>query len=133
MEQHPRKHFRKRDAILNCLRQTTVHPSAEWLFDALKSEHSDISLATVYRNLSLFMQQGTIASLGTVAGVERFDGNTEPHVHFICTQCASILDLSDMEVPEALNNAASKSAGGKVAGCQLTFTGICGHCLKKTN
>ena len=32
------KHFRKRDAILNCLRQTTVHPSAEWVYAKLKPE-----------------------------------------------------------------------------------------------
>ena len=127
------KQFRKRNAILECLKATDLHPSADTVHEMLRAEHPDISLATVYRNLSLFKQQGIIASLGTVAGVERFDGNTEPHVHFICNQCSKILDLSDMDVPEELNTAASKSAGGKVAGCQLTFTGICGDCLPKTN
>jgi Fur family peroxide stress response transcriptional regulator len=36
------KHFRKRDAILTCLRGTTVHPSADWIYEQLKAEHSDI-------------------------------------------------------------------------------------------
>ena len=48
------KHFRKRDAILNCLRQTDVHPSAEWVHAQLKPEYPDLSLGTVYRNLALF-------------------------------------------------------------------------------
>ena len=65
------KHFRKRDAILTCLRQTTVHPSAEWIYAKLKPEIPDLSLGTVYRNLALFKQQGLITSLGTVNGVER--------------------------------------------------------------
>jgi len=124
------KHFRKRDAILNCVRCTTTHPSAEWVFEHVRQEVPDISLATVYRNLSLFKEQGLIVSLGTVKGVERFDGNTEPHVHFICTQCGGVLDLPEISVPEELNSAVARSSGGRVDNCQLSFTGICGECRK---
>ena len=124
------KHFRKRDAILNCVRSTTAHPSADWVFEHVKEQVPDISLATVYRNLALFKEQGLIASLGTVNGVERFDGNTEPHVHFICTQCGGVLDLPEISVPEELNSAVARSSGGRVDNCQLSFTGICGECRK---
>ena len=124
------KHFRKRDAILACIRSTTEHPSAEWIYEAVKSQIPDISLATVYRNLSLFKEQGLITSLGTVKGVERFDGNIEPHVHFICTGCGSVLDLTGMEVPEELNSAAARDSGGRVDSCQLSFTGMCGNCAQ---
>ena len=123
------KHFRKRDAILTCLRGTTVHPSADWVYEQLKAEHSDISLATVYRNLALFKTQGLITSLGTVNGVERFDGNTDPHVHYICTDCGSVLDLEGIAVPEELNSAVACGTGGLVSGCQLTFTGKCKECI----
>ena len=122
------KHFRKRDAILACIRSTTEHPSAEWIYESVKSQIPDISLATVYLNLSLFKEQGLITSLGTVNGVERFDANLEPHVHFICTGCGSVLDLHGMEVPEALNSAAARESGGRVTSCQLNFAGICGKC-----
>lgn len=125
------KHFRKRDAILTCLRGTTVHPSADWVYEQLKAEHSDISLATVYRNLALFKTQGLINSLGTVQGVERFDGNTAPHVHFICTECGCILDLEGIAVPEELNNLAACTAGGQISGCQLNFTGKCQKCINQ--
>ena len=59
------KQFRKRNAILACLRGTTCHPSAEKLYQMLRQEHPDISLATVYRNLALFKSQGIIASMAT--------------------------------------------------------------------
>ena len=124
------KHFRKRDAILNCVRATTTHPSAEWVYENVRTQMPDISLATVYRNLSLFKEQGLITSLGTVKGVERFDGNTEPHVHFICTQCGGVQDLPEISVPEELNSAVARSSGGRVDNCQLSFTGICGECRK---
>jgi Fur family peroxide stress response transcriptional regulator len=124
------KHFRKRDAILHCVRSTDAHPSADWVFEHVKEQMPDISLATVYRNLSLFKEQGLITSLGTVKGVERFDGNTEPHVHFICTQCGNVQDLPEISVPEELNSAVAQSSGGRVDNCQLSFTGICGECRK---
>ena len=124
------KHFRKRDAILTCLRETTEHPSAERVYSQLKQEIPDLSLGTVYRNLSLFKEQGVICSLGTVKGVERFDANTEPHVHYICTECGKVLDLQKIQVPEDLNQAAATDSGGEVSGCQLTFTGVCGQCAK---
>ena len=124
------KHFRKRDAILTCLRSTDTHPSAEWIYENVRQEIPDISLATVYRNLALFKKQGIIQSLGTVNGIERFDGNTAPHVHFICTECSAVLDLPELDPPEELRSAAAKGVGGQVSACQLTFTGTCGACIK---
>ena len=122
------KHFRKRDAILTCLRSTDTHPSAEWINENVRQEIRDISLATVYRNLSLFKEQGMISSLGTVKGIERFDANTAPHVHYICTSCGDVVDLPEISVPEEMNFAAAHASGGRVDCCQLTFTGICGDC-----
>ena len=129
MEATRAKHFRKRDAILSCIKQTHVHPSADWVYAQLKPQIPDLSIGTVYRNLALFKEQGSIVSLGTVQGVERFDGNTEPHVHFICTGCGRVDDLPQMEVPQALCCQAGSQTGGRVECCQLTFTGRCSQCL----
>ena len=126
-----KKHFRKRDAILTCLRQTTVHPSAEWIYAQLKPEIPDLSIGTVYRNLALFKEKGMIISVGTVKGVERFDGNTDPHVHFICAGCDAVIDLDEMQVPESLSQTAATCCGGQVETCQLTFTGYCRDCINK--
>ncbi len=123
------KRFRKRDAILTCLRQTKTHPTADWIYNQLKPQIPDLSLGTVYRNLNLFKQQGLVTSLGTVGGFERFDGETAPHVHFVCNCCGSVQDLPDVEIPQALT--ASADPIGQVESCQLTFTGKCLDCLNK--
>ena len=123
------KHFRKREAVLDCLRSTTSHPTAEWVHAQLRAQFPDISLGTVYRNLAMFKDQGIITSLGTVGGVERFDANTEPHVHFICNQCYRVDDLPEMEIPADLSNAADRCSGGRAEICHLSFTGTCRDCL----
>ena len=126
-----KKNFRKRTAILSFLRQTDEHPSAEMVYNHLKAEIPDLSLGTVYRNLSMFKAQGEIISLGTVNGVERFDGNIEPHVHFICNGCDGVTDLPQIQVPEELNRQVNKATGGTTEMCHLTFTGYCKDCKEK--
>ena len=123
--EHATKHFRKRSAILDCLRGTTAHPSAEMVHKMLQEAHPDISLATVYRNLSLFKSQGLITSVATVRGIERFDANTAPHVHFICSGCDAVMDLHQIEVPLALGEQCTDC---RIDSCQLTFHGLCGNC-----
>jgi len=122
------KQFRKRNAILAYLQSTNAHPSAETVFAHLKTEFPDLSLGTVYRNLSMFKQEGLIASLGTVNGIERFDANTAQHVHFVCTGCDAVIDLPHISTPEALQKAAADECGGKVQECHLSFTGLCRDC-----
>ena len=123
------KHFLKRDAILDCLRQSKAHPSAETIYSQLKPQIPDLAMGTVYRNLTLFKEQGLVSSVATVKGVERFDGNTQPHVHFICQDCDAVIDLMEMEIPQALSQAAEAACGGNVNECQLCFTGKCRGCI----
>ncbi len=83
----------QRKEILNILKNTKTHPTAEWIYEEVQKIRSDISLGTVYRNLKVLREQGKILELhdGTKA---RYDGTIEPHAHFICEKCGDITDLS---------------------------------------
>ena len=131
--EHAVKHFKKREAILTCLRETDLHPSADWVYNRLKPEYPDLSLGTVYRNLTLFKEQGLIASLGTVAGVERFDGNTIDHVHFVCENCSAVSDLHQIHIPDSLHQEVTDCSGNQMHSCQLTISGLCSGCINKEN
>ena len=124
------KNFRKRSAILTYLQQTDSHPSAETIFTDLKQEIPDLSMGTVYRNLTLFKEQGLAMSVATVSGVERFDANTDPHVHFICSHCDAVIDLHKVQTPQVLCRDAEGAIGCRVDQCQLSFTGLCSQCLE---
>lgn len=121
-----RKHSKKRDAILECVRSAKTHPSAEWVYSQLKPKIPDLSLGTVYRNLALFKQEGIIGSMGVVDGMERFEGNTLPHTHFICSHCSAVIDVDGIDPPDEL---CQKVGCGSVRECVLTFTGICNQCV----
>ena len=124
------KHFRKRSAIYDYLCSTKSHPSAETVFTQLKPQIPDLSMGTVYRNLNLFRQQGLASVVATVNGVERFDANTQPHVHFICDHCDAVVDLMQMQIPQSLMDQAATQCGGTVGGCSLSFNGLCAACKR---
>jgi Fur family peroxide stress response transcriptional regulator len=125
-----RKHSRKRDAILACLRGTTCHPPAEWVYRQLKPELPDLSLGTVYRNLALFKQEGTIESVGIVDGLERFDGRIAPHCHFVCLGCGAVIDVETTELSGELVELAGRETGGQVTSYRLNYFGFCEKCKK---
>ncbi len=126
MEHRKRKHSRKRDAILACLRSTPTHPSADWIYARLKPEIPDLSLGTVYRNLNLFREEGLIVSVGVVDGLERFDADVSPHMHFICSRCGAVIDAGTAEMSERLALCGARC--GEVESCRITFSGVCSHC-----
>ena len=125
------KNFRKRNAILAYLQDKVTHPSAEIIYSDLKQQIPDLSMATVYRNLTKFRQEGLVQCVATVKGVERYDANTDPHVHFICRHCDAVIDLHEMQIPPQLIDQAATVTGGKVDTCCLSFSGLCRDCLAK--
>lgn len=121
---------KKRQAIYDCLQNTHSHPSADWIYQKLRPEFPDLSLATVYRNLNQLKAAGLIQSLGVVAGQERFDAITSPHTHFVCTGCGAVLDLPEFSIPAALIAQTEREHGCKVTGTSLRLSGLCSHCRK---
>ncbi len=127
------RYSKKRQAILDCLRGTTSHPTAEWVFERLRPSYPDLSLATVYRNLGQLKAAGIISSRGVIGGHEHFDARTDPHTHAVCSQCGAIVDVEDMPVSEELVRRVEQETGYQISEAALQFTGICKNCRMKTS
>lgn len=128
--EHAIRYSKKREAILDAIRSTRVHPTAEWVYQTLKPTHPDLSLGTVYRNLTFFREQGMIRSVGVIGGQEHFDGDLSPHSHFICLECGAVYDLPRPEALEGLDQRVSEHYGVQVNSCDLTLRGACRKCLE---
>ena len=123
-----RKTSVKRQAILDALCATKEHPTAEALYEKLKPAYPDLSLGTVYRNLSLFSQEGLAQTVTQVDGKERFDGRMDAHPHFVCRKCSCVMDveLSSGNAPDY--EELTERYGLHPETHSLVFTGLCDRC-----
>ena len=119
---------RKREAIYSILCGTTVHPTAEWVYEALKPDYPDLSLGTVYRNLKKFCESGKVRSVGVIHGQEHFDGDTTKHSHFVCTGCGRVLDIFESVVPEETVAAIEQKHNFRIETEDILFNGTCPEC-----
>lgn len=123
------KRSRQRDAILAFLQTRKDHPTADTVYMNVRNEFPNISLGTVYRNLTLLTELGMIQKLNMGGGVpDRFDATAQPHYHFICTECGCVLDLN-LDTIEEVDRIADAGFDGKITGHVTYFYGKCRHCL----
>lgn len=118
---------RQREMLLSVLRETRSHPTANEIYDELRERDPKISLGTVYRNLALLSENGTILRIDTEHDSVHYDGFTHPHYHFICNECGAVSDLS--VTPIDINTAVEEETGGNVTGHTLVFYGKCKKCI----
>jgi Fur family peroxide stress response transcriptional regulator len=129
-----KKHSKKRDAILELIQSTTSHPSARWIYEQLRDRIPGLSLATVYRNINLFMREGSIISVGVVNGEEHFDGFIDPRPHLICSRCGRVVDIPDpnlelfKRLTEEQQDLRLVTEGFNIDYRKMIFYGTCATC-----
>lgn len=121
------KRSKEKQAILQFLRTTSSHPTADAVYTEMRREIPSISLGTVYRNLRLLKEEGEINELELAGRLSRFDGYTRPHYHFRCEKCNRVFDL-DEEVNSSLNERIAEKTGFTVLSHILEFRGLCRDC-----
>lgn len=123
------KRSRQREIIKEFLMTRKDHPTADVVYMNVRQQNPNISLGTVYRNLTLLADIGEIQRLRVGDGVDHFDADTSSHYHFICQDCGSVIDL-EMDSIEHIKDIAGAHFDGKITGHMTYFYGICGKCSK---
>lgn len=124
------KHSKQRDSIKAFLATRKDHPTADIVYANVRQSLPNISLGTVYRNLTLLAGLGEITRLRVGDGVDHFDYDTSPHYHFICSECGGVTDLN-IPVTEEVTKAARENFEGEIEGQVTYFYGRCNNCMKK--
>ena len=121
------KYSRQREAIKEYLSHTKAHPTADTIYMRIREIYPNISLGTIYRNLSLLVEKGEIIRINGIDGSDHYDGNTQKHYHFLCKDCQRILDL-EMDSIDHINDIANKNFPGEIEGHATYFYGRCEEC-----
>ncbi len=124
------KKSKQRDMIKAFLMGRKDHPTADVVYSNVRQQIPNISLGTVYRNLTLLADIGEIQRLRLGDGVDHFDADTTPHYHFVCSDCGSVIDL-EMDGIESILDVANANFNGVITGHVTYFYGTCSCCTKE--
>ncbi len=117
----------QRHAILEYLISSEAHPTADEIYRALEDDFPNMSVATVYNNLKVFLNTGLVKELTYGDSSSRFDFASHDHYHIICDECGKIVDFHHPGLQE-VEHLASHMTGFKVNSHRLEVYGTCPEC-----
>ena len=122
----------QRWVIYRTLAGTVQHLTPEETFKQVRRDIPSISLATVYKNIKTFLDARLLKEVSTPRQTMRLDANLDPHCHFVCASCSTILDISqDCVAPIHLKKGLPR--GFQVVSYEVNFLGLCGQCSPRAH
>ena len=125
------KRSKQRDKILELLQKTDAHPTADWLYEKLKTEFPNLSFGTVYRNLNILMEQKLIQKIPFGSTHDRYEAKIDPHYHLVCEKCGLVQDF-EMPQYKRINKQAEEKSEFTINRHRIDFFGTCKTCQKKS-
>jgi Fur family peroxide stress response transcriptional regulator len=119
----------QRQVLYEVMQTMPGHPSPEEVYARVKKRIPAISLATVYKNIHLFVEKGVLKELSMHYGSLRVELNNFHHHHMVCSHCKAITDIEekDLGVLPALQEL---PGGFQVERYAIDVIGICAACQK---
>ena len=117
----------QRQMLYEVMKTMQGHPSPEEDYARVKKKVPAISLATVYKNIHLFVESGVFSKVSMHHGSLRVEMNDEAHHHMVCSKCKAITDIGEKEL--GLVSKKSKLPGGfLVERYAVDVIGLCAKC-----
>lgn len=113
------------EQILEIVRTSTEHLSAEQIFLRLKETNKGVAMATVYNNLSYLYKEGFIRKISFEGYPDRYD-NIRRHDHLVCRCCGKLSDIQLEDLTELLQ----KQVGVSMLSYDLKINYLCEDCMK---
>jgi Fur family transcriptional regulator, ferric uptake regulator len=121
---------KQRRIILEELRRSKSHPTADEVYDMVRRRLPNISLGTVYRNLVLLSELGLILRLDLYGTRMHFDGTTENHYHVRCVHCGRVEDVP-VNPRGLIEEITGQLTNYTVISHKLEFVGLCPRCKER--
>jgi Fur family peroxide stress response transcriptional regulator len=117
----------QRQVLYEVMKSMHGHPSPEEVYAKVKKKIPAISLATVYKNIHLFVESGVFREVSMHHGTVRVEMNGEVHHHMVCSKCKAITDIGEKEL--GLVAKLNRLPGGfLVERYAVDVIGVCAEC-----
>lgn len=123
-----RRNTIQRSMVLQAVKDLHNHPTADEIYGEVIKNHPSIGKGTVYRNLSILVEEGFLRKIEISNGPDHFDHTLDEHYHVQCIKCKKVYDVSmnSIDILNHLNN----SNGFQFISYDILIKGICPDCQK---
>ena len=121
------RYSKQRDLVYEIVKNSHDHPTADIIYLKAREEMPNISLGTVYRNLTELVESNQILRVIVPGDSDHFDHTLINHSHFLCKECKCVTDLNKVDVDDLITTI-EKNNKVKILSNQISFIGICPKC-----
>ena len=108
------------------------HLTARELYRRAMERDASVSLATVYRTLRLFKEEGIIDEMRfggcTCSQYERAE--SDRHQHMVCKECGCVLEFDSPALAQLVADV-EQGCGCKITDVRVALEGYCRDCARK--
>ncbi len=123
-----------RKTILYFLENARSHPTADEIFNYIRSNLGEINLEDYQEELEILITEKKIIIALIINNKKHYETRIEKHYHFICQTCGSVKDVfMKLGAVDMITDHAQKimNSYAKVDKVNMSFQGICHQCRKK--
>ena len=117
---------KQRHTIIGILADRQDHPSVRQIYNKIRFNNPDISLATVYNTLNMLVDMKLLKEIEFEKSDNRYETNLAPHINLVCTICGSINDF-DYDLP-VVPDVIREKEGFVTKENRMDYRGICKKC-----
>ena len=126
-----KNYSKQREDLLNILKNSRSHPTAEELYEKAKEKIQSVSRGTVYRNLKDLVDEGYIIKISMASGADRYDYIHKKHNHIICKSCGTVKDFEyNFDLEDVKQSVIKQTEVSPVLDGVIMY-GICEKCKEK--
>ena len=97
-----RRNTIQKDLVRNAVYEMRRHVTANEVYEFIKAAYPTIGKGTVYRNLDILVDEGSLRKVEVPDGPNRFDFSLKNHYHVRCAKCGEASDVDMDEIPDLL-------------------------------
>lgn len=124
-------HTAQREIVARTLFSLDAHVGAEELYALIVKKHPKIGLATVYRTLQLFKENGLIAERHFGERWRRYENmGGRHHDHLVCLGCGRVTEFQEADI-EKLQDKVARNHGFTPVTHRMELYGYCRSCRRE--
>ena len=104
------------------------HMSNDEIYEEVVKSHPSLSLATVYKNIILMVDNGVLVEVPIEGKKSKYELIKDDHIHLVCTECGEVEDKPHNENADALFTSMTKKENFSLSKQQINLYGICASC-----